>query len=84
MFIVTLKPEEVCTALSQVFEQGMTMVEAKGFYSHSQRTMVYIVLNRFQISRMKDLVHAIDPAAYITIHDVADVFKMNQDLSSAK
>ena len=84
VFIVTLKPEEVCTALSQVFEQGMTMVEAKGFYSHSQRTMVYIVLNRFQISRMKDLVHAIDPAAYITIHDVADVFKMNQDLSSAK
>ncbi len=84
VFIVTMKPEEVCTALSQVFEQGMTMVEAKGFYSHSQRTMVYIVLNRFQISRMKDLVHAIDPAAYITIHDVADVFKMNQDLSSAK
>ena len=84
VFIVTLKPEEVCTALSQVFEQGMTMVDAQGFYSHSQRTMVYIVLNRFQISRMKDLVHAIDPAAYITIHDVADVFKMNQDLSSAK
>lgn len=84
VFIVTMKPEEVCTALSQVFEQGMTMVDAQGFYSHSQRTMVYIVLNRFQISRMKDLVHAIDPAAYITIHDVADVFKMNQDLSSAK
>ena len=84
VFIVTMKPEEVCSSLSQVFEQGMTMVEAKGFYSHSQRTMVYIVLNRFQISRMKDLVHAIDPAAYITIHDVADVFKMNQDLSSAK
>ena len=81
VFVVTVKPEEVCAALSQVFEQGMTMVEAKGFYSGSQRTMVYIVLNRFQISRMKDLVHAIDPAAYITIHDVADVFKTNQELS---
>ena len=81
VFVVTVKPGEVCAALSQTFEQGMTMVEAQGFYSHSQRTMVYIVLNRFQISRMKDLVHAIDPAAYITIHDVADVFKTNQELS---
>ena len=84
VFIVTVKPEEVCAALSQTFEQGMTMVEAQGFYSHSQRTMVYIVLNRFQISRMKDLVHAIDPAAYITIHDVADVFKTNQELPASK
>ena len=84
VFVVTVKPEEVCAVLSQTFEQGMTMVEAQGFYSHSQRTMVYIVLNRFQISRMKDLVHAIDPAAYITIHDVADVFKMNQDLSASR
>ena len=84
VFVVTVKPEEVCAALSQTFEQGMTMVEAQGFYSHSHRTMVYIVLNRFQISRMKDLVHAIDPAAYITIHDVADVFKTNQELPASK
>lgn len=80
VFIVTLRPEEVCTSLSQAFEQGMTIVEARGFYSHSKRTMVYIVLNRFQIIRMKELVHAIDPAAYITIHDVADVFKMNNQM----
>lgn len=80
VFIVTLRPEEVCTSLSQTFEQGMTIVEARGFYSDSKRTMVYIVLNRFQIIRMKELVHSIDPAAYITIHDVADVFKVNNQM----
>ena len=32
-------------------------------------------MNRFQISRMKTIVHSIDPAAYLTISEVADVFK---------
>ena len=79
VFIVTTRQAEVCAALSEAFEQGMTIVEARGFYSGQRRSMVYIVLNRFQISPMKDLVHSLDREAYITIHDVADVFKMNQD-----
>ena len=39
--------------------------------------MVYFVLDRFQISKMREIVHAIDEKAYITISEVADVFKVN-------
>ena len=80
VFIVTVRPQEVCQALSDAFAHGMTVLDARGFYSGSERTMVYVVLNRFQIIPMKELVHTVDPTAYITIHDVADVFKANQDL----
>jgi uncharacterized membrane-anchored protein YitT (DUF2179 family) len=45
---------------------------------------VYFVVNRFQISRMKDIVHDLDDRAYITISEVADVFKLNQDKLSQK
>ena len=79
VFIVTVRQEEVCKALSEPFEHGMTILDARGFYSNSSRTLIYVVINRFQIIPMKDLVHQIDPTAYITIHDVADVFQMNQD-----
>lgn len=82
VFIVTVKDEEICEALSNTFEQGMTVMNAKGFYSDSERKMIYIVLNRFQISKMKDIVHLIDPYAYITINEVADVYKTNQHISS--
>lgn len=78
--IVSKKQKQVCRALSLEFEQGMTILSAKGFYSGADRNVIYIVLNRFQISKMKTIVHSIDPAAYITISDVADVFKMNQDI----
>ena len=39
------------------------------------KTVIYFVVNRFQIARMKNIVHTIDPAAYLTISEVADVFK---------
>ena len=79
VFVVTARPQAVCQALSDTFAHGMTILEARGFYSGEERTMVYVVLNRFQIIPMKELVHRIDPTAYITIHEVADVFQMNQD-----
>lgn len=72
--IVTSNPNAVCTALSEEFECGITTSEAKGFYSKSQKTMVYIVINRFQVGKMKEIVHREDPSAYISISDIADVF----------
>ena len=40
--------------------------------------MIYFVVNRYQVIRMRDLVHEIDPLAYITISEVADVFSNNK------
>ena len=77
--IVTVKPKEVSDTLSMEFETGSTMVEAKGGYSKQPKTIVYFVVNRFQITKMKKLVHEIDSTAFITISEVADVFKANQD-----
>ncbi len=82
VIIVTVRSQPVCQALSDAFGHGMTIVDAKGFYSNSPRKLIYVVVNRFQIIPMKELVHRIDPAAYITIHEVADVFQMNQDTVS--
>lgn len=76
--IVTTAPDEVCGALTETFESGVTRLEARGGYSNTEKTMVYFVINRFQVVRLKELVHGIDPAAYITISEVADVFPANQ------
>ncbi len=72
--IVTERHEGVCRALSEEFECGITTMDANGYYSDSPRKMVYVVLNRFQIGKMKTLVRAEDKSAYISIVEVADVF----------
>ena len=77
--IVTVHPDEVCAALSEAFECGMTITEAKGYYSDFPKTVVYIVVNRFQVGKMKELVHENDRSAYISIAEIADVYGANTD-----
>jgi uncharacterized membrane-anchored protein YitT (DUF2179 family) len=75
--IITEHPNEVCQKLCEVFGSGVTYLEAKGGYSNKQKSMIYFVVNRYQVVRMKELVHDIDHYAYITISEVADVFSNN-------
>lgn len=75
--IVTDHPDEVCTALLETFESGVTCLDAKGGYSRRSKTMLYFIINRYQVIRMTELVHSLDPGAYIAISEVADVFSNN-------
>lgn len=83
-FIVTVKPEDVVGALSEAFGSGITEIPAKGGYSGTERTVLYFVVNRFQIGKMRGIVHDIDPSAYITINEVADIFSANHDSEKEK
>lgn len=76
--IITTKQEEICEKLSSTFENGITFLNAKGYYSDSDKTMIYFVLNRFQVGKMREIVHSIDPNAYISITEVADIFGAKQ------
>ena len=77
--IITEHPDDVCKKLCEVFGSGVTRLEAKGGYSNEEKAMIYFVVNRYQIVRLKELVHDIDHNAYITISEVADVFSNNHN-----
>lgn len=79
VMIMTEKPNEVSKALIEEFETGTTLLHGRGGYSNTDKTVIYFVVNRFQIARMRNLVHTLDPKAFMTITDVADVFKANDD-----
>lgn len=80
--IITECPNEICKALSETFGSGMTHLEAKGGYSNRDKAMIYFIVNRYQVIRMRDIIHEIDPMAYITISEVADVFSNNNSKSN--
>ena len=75
--IITSKPDEISKSLMDAFECGTTKISVKGGYSNSDKTMIYFILDRFQISKMRDIVQNIDHSSYITITEVADIFKAN-------
>ena len=77
VMIVTDKPEQINKALIATFECGTTKIAATGGYSDKEKTIIYFVVNRFQIAKMRNLIHEIDPKAFVTISEVADVFRSN-------
>ena len=77
VMIVTDHPEEINAALLEAFSCGTTRIAAVGGYSNVEKTLIYFVVNRFQISRVRSMVRGLDPKAFVTITDVADVFKAN-------
>ena len=77
--IVTTEPDDICFILGEVFETGTTKIEVIGGYSNEPKTMVYFIVNRFQVARLKEIVHETDPHAFITISEVADVFTSEHD-----
>lgn len=77
VMIVTDKPEEISSALMEAFDCGTTKIAATGGYSNMDKTIIYFVVNRFQIARMRDIILSIDKKAFVTISEVADVFKAN-------
>ena len=77
VMIITEKSDEISAALMEEFECGTTMLSAIGGYSQTEKKIIYFVVNRFQISRMRTIIKRIDPLAFVTISDVADMFKSN-------
>lgn len=76
--IITNNSAEICNALSAVFGNGITIIGAKGYYSDKEKTLIYFVVNRFQINKVRNIVHEHDPHAYVTITEVSDVLRTEQ------
>ena len=51
------------------------VLSARGGFTNKEKAIVYFVVNRFQIAKMRDIVHGIDPKAFMTITEVADIYK---------
>jgi uncharacterized membrane-anchored protein YitT (DUF2179 family) len=71
--IITELPKEMCSALSDEFGRGITVMEAKGYYSKENKAVIYIVINRFQINKLKRIVKNIDNNSFVTISNISDV-----------
>lgn len=73
--IVTTKAEDISNALSSAFGTSGTIVNAIGGYSKEEKDIIYFIINRFQINKLRQIVHEIDGKAFISLQEVSDVIK---------
>lgn len=84
VMIVSEKSEELAQAIDERIERGITLIKAQGFYSRKDINMIYSVVYKSQLQEMKDLIHQIDPHAFITITDAHEVLGEGFTLDSNK
>lgn len=73
--IVTTQADRLTAALSEAFQAGGTIVSAIGGYSKDEKQIIYFIVNRFQINKLKKIVTDIDDHAFISLQDVSDIVK---------
>jgi uncharacterized membrane-anchored protein YitT (DUF2179 family) len=77
MFIVSDKSEEITTLLFEKLKAGITIFKGMGGYSKTDRDIIYVILRRLEISKIKNAVRGVDEDAFITIHNVHEVIGKN-------
>lgn len=72
--IVTDKPDQIAQQVNVLMERGVTVLSGYGYYTKNERDILYIVINKQEVLQLRKIVKSTDPHAFITIHDVRDVF----------
>jgi uncharacterized membrane-anchored protein YitT (DUF2179 family) len=65
--IITTDPEKVTLQILHDMERGVTQIYGRGAYTGEERTVLYVVISRSEVSQIKALVHDVDPKAFMVI-----------------
>ncbi len=71
--IVTDKHDDIGNAIMEHFDVSVTYIKARGGYSGAEKKIVFCVINRLEIAKLKQLVKSLDNSAFITIENVHEV-----------
>ena len=73
IFVVSDKNLEIGSNIISQLDKSVTYIDAQGGYSHQKKKMLYCVVPRIELTKLKDIVNSIDPEAFIAIENVHEV-----------
>ncbi|MCR5185328.1 MAG: YitT family protein [Bacilli bacterium] len=71
---IITKSNNVSKALLAHFPHGATVVKAEGAYSHSDQTMIYMIVSSHEVKSVVTLARKIDPHAFVTATSLIQVY----------
>jgi uncharacterized membrane-anchored protein YitT (DUF2179 family) len=70
VIIVSDKNKDISEAIMARLGRGITILDGKGGYTGNKTNVIYVVLSRLEITKLKDIVNGFDEEALITITSV--------------
>ncbi|MBQ7864524.1 MAG: YitT family protein [Lachnospiraceae bacterium] len=71
--IISDKAEEIAEIILTDVDRGATGVKVQGMYSKEEKKMLICVVTKKEIVELIDIVHKIDPSAFVIVNDVHEV-----------
>ena len=71
--IMTNKVEELKNRIMEDTGRGITLINAKGAYTQKEIGMLYCVVGKYQLMKVKNIVKEIDPEAFMIVNQVHEV-----------
>lgn len=71
--IISNNPDEIANYISEKMERGITVFHGYGHYTKQSKDVLYCIVARNEIVRLKNIIRTFDPNAFVSIIDVKDV-----------
>ncbi len=71
--IVSEYYREIGDAIMKELDTSVTYMKTTGGYSRQEKILTYCVVNKFEMPKLKEVVHSLDPKAFIVTEDVHEV-----------
>lgn len=72
--IITKKGEALQKAIHERMVRGITFLPAKGAYSGDDLQMLYLVITRYELYDLEEIIQDVDPSAFTNIVQTAGIF----------
>ena len=71
--IITNRADELRKKIMEDTGRGITLINAKGAYTQKEIGMLYCVVGKYQLMKVKSIVKEIDPMAFMIVNQVHEV-----------
>ncbi|SIT66367.1 YitT family protein [Edaphobacillus lindanitolerans] len=72
-WIISEWQDEIADKITEEMERGVTILKGQGHFTKTSREVIYCVVGRNEIVRLKNIINSIDPHAFVSVTDVKDV-----------
>lgn len=84
VMIISSKSKEIAEAIMHELGLGLTVMYGRGGFSGDEREILYVIAERLQLADLKELIHHLDPSAFVAIENLHEVAYGKQTQSSVK
>lgn len=71
--IISSKADEIAKEIEKQMGRGVTYIKGQGYYSNNDIKIVYSIVNRFELNKVRSIIGEIDPSAFVTFTEVSEI-----------